>query len=404
MSPLAAVFNIAIIVGIVGIVVYWVRRFAVFRGYKEIEPDVHKLAELLKTEPVRDASDIVLAGHCGRFPTIIRFSQRLDTPGLNIQMRVPATVNFTLMPRSVSLTGQGRVVLRTGSATLDKRFLLRTDQPTEMRMFGSSQAVLTSLEQLCCSTQSGLALKGRTLELSEMTIPPFTANHVFDHVESMHVLADRLGEMPGSDNVKIEPLPPQGSSWTIRIALASGLVCLVALLLAQPYNRPSIIAGSTNAARPSGVPSADAGRIQNLRGWHVAQADDFSEPAARFLERNRIPISGRLNADFAGRGEALDSAYLLINNQGQRRVSMLSGGMVVYDAIFPHLDFVARIPKASAGKIKWISAPKNGPDGDALLVVQNVENPSASLVLLRHGAQTYSAQPADFTEIDLGPR
>lgn len=402
MAPLAAVLNIAIIVGIVGIIVYWVRRFAVFRGYKEIEPAIQRLAEILKTEPVRDASDIVLAGHCGRFPTIIRFSQKLDTPGLNIQMRVPATVNFTLMPRTVSLNGQGRVVMRTGNAALDKKFLLRTNQPTEMRMFAGSQATRASLEQLCCSTQSGLALKGRTLELSEMTIPAFTANHVFDHIESMRLLANRLGDMPGADNIKIEPLPPRGSSWTIRIALACGLVCLVALLLTQPYNRPSINTGFTTVASASGVAAADAGRIQNLRGWHVAKADDFSEPAARYMERNGIPVSGRVSADFAGLGDRLDSAYLLIDSKGQRRVSILAGGMVIYDAIFPQLDFVARIPKVNTEKIKWISAPKSGPDGDALLVVQNAENPSASLVLLRHGTQTYSARPADFTEIDLG--
>src|SRR6476660_1614152 len=44
MQPLALILNIAIVVGIVGIVVYWVRRFAVFLGYKAIEPDVLQIA------------------------------------------------------------------------------------------------------------------------------------------------------------------------------------------------------------------------------------------------------------------------------------------------------------------------------------------------------------------------
>jgi len=48
MQPLALILNIAIIVGIIGIVVYWVRHFAVFLGYKAIAPDVLKIAELLK--------------------------------------------------------------------------------------------------------------------------------------------------------------------------------------------------------------------------------------------------------------------------------------------------------------------------------------------------------------------
>lgn len=404
LSPLAVVFNIAIIVGIVGIIVYWVRRFAVFRGYKDIEPDVLRLAENLKSEAMREGNDVVVAGHSGVFPTIVRFSQKLDTPGLYIQMRVPSVLGFTLMPRTVQLDGEGRVVMRIGNPSLDKTFRLRTDYPMEMRMFAGTQAVLASLEQLCCSSQSGLALKDHTLEFSELTIPSFTAKHVSSHVQAMQALANRLQEMPGADNVKIEPLPPRGSSWTIRISLALGLVCLVTLLLIQPYDRPLIHPGIPNVAVTSGVPPADAERIQRLSGWHVAGAEDFSGLATRLLQAHGLAVSGRVQADFAGRGRPLDAAYLLTDKQGQRRVCMLAGEMVVYDAIFRRLDFLARIPKESLLKIKWISAPEFGADGDALLLVQDAENPSASLVLLRHGAKTYSAHPADFTQIDLGPQ
>ena len=101
MQPLALILNIAIVVGIVGIVVYWVRRFAVFLGYKAIEPDVLKIAELLKAQPLRDRSDVVLEGHYGGNPTIVRFSHRVDTPGLDIQMRVPAAISFFLMPKNI---------------------------------------------------------------------------------------------------------------------------------------------------------------------------------------------------------------------------------------------------------------------------------------------------------------
>jgi hypothetical protein len=47
------------------------------------------------------------------------------------------------------------------------------------------------------------------------------------------------------------------------------------------------------------------------------------------------------------------------------------------------------------------SGPSLPPDGDALLVVQNANDPTASVVLLRHGSQTLSARPADFNKIDL---
>lgn len=402
MQPLALVLNITIIVGIVGIIVYWVRRFAVFLGYKAIQPDVLQIAELLKTQPVRERSDVVIAGYYGGHPTIVRFSHRVDTPGLDIQMRVPATVNLFLVPKTMMAEGEGRVLLRTGSVSLDRRFNARTDHPTELRMLTAGSTMKASLEQLCCSTQTGLSIKDRAIELSELTIPPFTANHVFDHLQSMLALAKGVGDMPGADRIKVDPLPRRGSSWPVRVALAGGLVCLVALLFAQPYSHPSGANASGNTSTPpTGVTPADAARMQQLQGWQVARAEDFSVSAMRFLREHRLEPSGHILGDFGGRGAAVDSAYLLVDANGRRRVSMMAKGMVVYDAIFPQAEVLARISKSTVAKIQWVSAPQYPPDGDALLVIQNANDRTASVVLLRHGTQTHSARPADFTKIDL---
>ena len=81
---------------------------------------------------------------------------------------------------------------------------------------------------------------------------------------------------------------------------------------------------------------------------------------------------------------------------------MLSRGAVAYDAIFPKVEFLARISKNAMTKIQWMSSdPPLPSDGDGLLVVQNANDPTASVVLLRHGPQTLSARPADFNKIDL---
>jgi hypothetical protein len=403
MQPLALILNITIVVGIVGIVVYWVRRFAVFLGYKAIEPDVLQIAELLKAQPLRDRSDVVLEGHYGGNPTIIRFSHRVDTPGLDIQMRVPATLNLFLVPKNFATTNEGRVLMRTGSVPLDRRFNARTDHPMEFKMLTTGAAMKSSLEQLCCSTQTGLSVRDRTIELSELTIPPFTANHVFDHLQSMLTLAKTIQNMPGADRIKVDPLPRRGSSWPVRVALAGGLVCLVALLFTQPYNRMAGASANSNMIVPSpGVAPGDALRIQQLQGWHAAGRDDFSGAALRFLREHRLEASGRIAGDFGGRGAAADSAYLLVDTTGRRRVSMLTRGIVAYDAIFPKVDFLARISKSTMAKIQWMSSgPPLPPDGDGLLVVQNANDPTASVVLLRHGSQTLSARPADFNKIDL---
>lgn len=399
MSPLGVILNIAIVVGIVGILVYWVRRFAVFRGYKDIQSDVLRVAEFLKTQPTREGKDVVVAGYLGWLPTIVRFSKKLDTPGLHIEMRVPANFGLTIMPKTVALQGEGRVVMRTGSATLDKRFTARSDEPLEVRMVLGTAEALHSLEQLCCSTQTALSIKNHTVELSELAIPSFTGNHVLDHLSAMNVIANRIREMPGASAIRLKRLPPTGSGWTIRIALSLGLICLVALLFAQPANRPAAHF-NPNAGIPE-IPAEDAARLQQLQGWRLAKAGDFSNSGARFLREHNLPLSGRVAADFTGHGNATDAAYLLVNNDGRYRVSMLAGGAPAYDGIFSRVDALARIPKASMAKIKWKTAPQFESDGDALLVIQNTDDPTASLVLLRHGTQTYSAQPADYSQIDV---
>ena len=399
MSPTTIILDIAIVVGIIGIIVYWVRRFAVFRGYKDIESAVLAIANALESQAIRDSRDVVVGGKFRKRPTIVRFSRRMDTPGLEIQMRAPVTFDLWLMPRAVS-SSEGQVTMRSGSTELDKRFSMRTNFPAEARMLVADRAFLGGVEQLCCSTQTGLAMKGQTVQLSELTIPEFTANHVMDHLTAMAAVAERLEAMPGADQIKIEPLPRLGSSWTIRVTLALGLIGLVVLLFAQPYNRSR--AGDRTANKvSSGVPAADAAHIQRLEGWHVAGPDDFSAVATRFLRERQLPVAGRVTADFTGRSGPRDSAYLLLDANSQKRLVMLVSGVAVYDAIFPHADLIAAIPHRNLPAIEWSAAPQFAADGDALLVVENAEDPSRSVVLLRHGTQTYSARPVDFDKIDL---
>src|SRR5262249_910188 len=128
------------------------------------------------------------------------------------------------------------------------------------------------------------------------------ANHVFDHLQSMLIVAKSVGEMPGTDLVKVEPLPRRGSSWPVRVALAGGLVCLMALLFTQPYNHAAGANANVVPPPPSGMMPADATRLQQLQGWHVAKADDFSNSAMRMLQERNLAPSGHIAADFSGEG------------------------------------------------------------------------------------------------------
>jgi hypothetical protein len=207
--------------------------------------------------------------------------------------------------------------------------------------------------------------------------------------------------MPGGTEIVVQPLPPAVKSWPIRLALCFGLIALVAILLTQPYGAVESSSRGAALVNSSGVEPADAVHMQHLQGWHLAKPEELSETAIRFARNHGATRPGHIVGDFSGSGSANDSAYLLINNEGKRRVCLLAGSEVAYDAIFPKVDLLARIPKASFANIKWIAAPRTAPDGDALLVIENIQDPSASLVLLKHGVQIDSARPADFTQIDL---
>jgi hypothetical protein len=216
----------------------------------------------------------------------------------------------------------------------------------------------------------------------------------------MATLAHRIQKMPGATTINIEPWPRPANSVVIRVSLALGLLALIALLFTQPYSRPAA-GGAVASPVPSGVEAVDVSRLPRLSGWHVAGADDLGGGAAIFLRSHGAPLSGHVRADFAGTGSARDSAYLLLDAAGQHRVSMIAGGQLLYDAIFPNAQALARIPKATLARIQWTTSPQFAADGDGLLVIQNAENPTASLVLLKHGSQIYSARPADYNQIDL---
>jgi len=66
----------------------------------------------------------------------------------------------------------------------------------------------------------------------------------------MLTLAKTITNMPGADRIKVDPLPRRGSSWPVRVALAGGLVCLVALLFTQPYNRMAGASANSNTIVP----------------------------------------------------------------------------------------------------------------------------------------------------------
>jgi len=380
-------------------VAYSVYLSSLFYGYEEIRPDAAAIIELLKGDVARVENDLVIAGNHGGFPVVARFSQSQNRPGMRLQMGVPANFDLLLSPKALT-DERGRNSIRTGSQSLDTRFTAYTSQAVQARVFMGEKDALTHLEKLCCSSQTDVAIDFGSLELSEMLIPSPTASHVRDHLVSMDALARLLRRMPGSDTVIIVPWKKQ-RSWVMRGAIAVGLIAIFVLLFTQPGKEPAVVPQKAQAAIPEGILPAEAGHIPHLEAWRVVEKADFSYGAAQFLLDHQLPATGRLSGRFNGPGASPDFALLLSNSAGQKRVIIMSGVVPAYDAVYSRVDLIAVIPKDSLGGVEWLTAPRAIADGDGLLVVEDADNPSASLVLLRHEKQTYSARPANFTRINL---
>jgi hypothetical protein len=403
MSSFALTLIIAIAALLVGIVVFFVQRFKLYRSYEEIAGDARKITSTLKAEVFRDGDDLVLSGSYGGFPTVVRFSHGQNTPGLNIQMRSAAAFDLSLSPKKVT-TAKGRTVVRTGNNSLDARFSARTDHPAQTKMVFNSQPALQQLEKLCCSSQTEFGISPGLLELSELAIPNYAARHVVEHITSMEVVAALIQKMPGAQTVKFEPIRQSSSRWLFRAITIAGGVTIVALLLTH-REKDTTLASSRKSSSvvPEGMTAVDASKIQRLQGWHVAREADFSTSASDYLRNNDLALSGHVTADFAGDGGLPDSAYLLRDSKGRSRISLVIDGVTAYDAIFPRADLIAGIPKANLQNVQWVAAPEFPPDGDALLVVQDAGSSASAVMLLKHGSQIYSARPADFTKLNPYP-
>jgi hypothetical protein len=184
---------------------------------------------------------------------------------------------------------------------------------------------------------------------------------------------------------------------------ALGTVLLLAIIVAL-FSFPAKKAADTQRAAPPYVPAGmeplDGEHVPRLDGWRLASSDDFSPAAAQFLEQHSLPANGKLKADFDGNGNPNDSAYLLIDGQGKRRIVMLAGGIASYDSIYA-VDLIAPVPKANLANIQWSTDKPLESDGDGLLLVKDVTDPRSGLVLVLHNKQIDSAHPLDFTTINL---
>jgi hypothetical protein len=404
MPPIAVAFGILILVAVAGIVITMVRGKSTYSGYESIAGEVRAIAKTLaNAETFRDGNDVVVSGNYHRLPTIIRFSYDENTPGVNIHMKAPATFTMSIVPKGARAT-EGRVLVRTPDDMFDARFTTRSDNPTQAKMFTSGRATMQALQKVCCSSKTFFTVTPGAIELSELVIPePYTAQHLNDHIGMMGKLAQQLGEMPGSESVKIRAMEHEKSSWLLKGAVAAGILAAVIVVVAatQDYGKEPHLDSGRNPDAPMGMVGADIPLIANLKGWRLATDADFSPAAAGWLRGNGQQASGRISGDFTGQGP-VDAAYLLVNDEtGKRRIVMVGHNALRFDSLFDQIGVIGLLPADKVSSTEWALSPSGTPDGDGLVVIADGNDPASATVFFLQGQKVLVAKPADYNSLRL---
>ncbi len=383
----------------VGGLVTFFHRASTYRGYQDLAGEARQIAKALKGDVFRDGTDLVVSGSQGSWPVIVRFSHAENTPGLNIRMQAPASFTLWISARSRGSV-EGRAQLRTGDHTFDGRFSTRSDHPTQATLLLGTKYLVSGLQKLCCSLNTFLAITTGAIEVTEVVTPyPDTARHVLGHLQLMEKLAKFLKAMPGAEQVRIKPIRKERHI-VGRLAISAGILAAVVTVVAAMENPQGSAPKIKLSDVPKGMVPLDAIRIPGLMGYRLANPGEFDEKALSWLRANQLEASARVTGDFAGKGQALDAAYVLVGTDGSRRVVLVAGRENRYDIKYANVGVIARVPKAEAASIQWTGTPPQ-PDGDGLLILRKLGDTSSAVVVFISSGRVITATPADYELIHL---
>ncbi len=407
MHPIASAVLIVFFVALSGVIIVALIKHRSLSGYEELGADTRALAQTLKGEFFRDGGDLVISGHWGNLPTVIRFSRDENTPGLNMVMRAQASFTLSVVPKGARAT-EGRVLVKSNDEMFDARFHTRTDHPTQARMLLGSKKVIQQLAKLVCSSSTFFTISTGSLELSELVIPEHnTGGHVVEHLKSLGRMAEEVAAMPGAEKIKVERIKSEGNK-VVRVALAVGVVAAVIAVVGAMEAPPAVRATEEGAIVVEGIPPLDMPQLKGVERpradgsapFRLAGAADYDAAAVAWLRGNRVTPSGRIEGDFSGTRSVRDVGYVLIDvEDGSRRIALLANGSNRYDATFPEVALAARVRRGVAGTIQWVGKGPQNSDGDGLLIVRQANDRASGLVLFLKGNVVISGVPQDWQQI-----
>ena len=191
--------------------------------------------------------------------------------------------------------------------------------------------------------------------------------------------------------VQVRPRVSKG----MMVALIASAVLLMAWMAMRSSNDRTGAKG-----QPAGVAPEDASRIPRIDRTRLATLEDFDPDAVSWLHDSGQQVSGKISGFYSGSKKS--NAYILVGKDNERRVVILAGGQLQYNAEYPRVAIAACVPMELARKIKWADAVPPESDGDGLLLVRAADAPASGVVLFLRGSQVLSASPVDYREVRFG--
>lgn len=400
LSPIVIAILIIGVVAVVGIALNGSRRDATFAGYEDVAHDLKRIRRRLRAQLRRDGKDIVMDGEWRNLPVHLRLSHREDAPGVHLRIPARATFALEVVPRR-SPSQSRRPAVQIPEVALEPRYVLRSDSPAEARLFAGMSKVPQSLQVICASSRTSVAIEKGAVEVAEPVLPQhYLAERILRQIAAVAELAIAFEAMPHSDLLRV-PAVRRERGIVGRVALVAGVVMAVVAVASASYETRSKPAPALEAQAPEGISLGDAMHITNVWRWTLAQEGDFDPAAVRWLHDRNQNALGKIGLDMSGSGMAAVAYSLSRPNPRSMRIVVLEGGDTKYDVTYSSVAAVVRVPAQALSQVEWTSPPTAQPDGDALLLIMHLDDATSGLILYSHAGRVLSAAPADFQQIPL---
>jgi hypothetical protein len=235
------------------------------------------------------------------------------------------------------------------------------------------------------------------IEVAQSSFPQhYLARRVLRQIGQIAELAAAFEAMPHSDLIHVPAIRHQRGILG-RAAMVTGMVATVVAVASASYETNWKPGRKVVTPVPKGMSLSDTVHINGIWRWRLAEQSDFDAAGIRWLGDHNQPALAKFDVDLGGNGSSA-VAYALARTT-EFRIVVLENSDLKYDATYPKVAFMARVPAQALSQIEWAAAPANQPDGDGILLVMHTDDPTSGILLYSHEGRVYSAAPANYQSI-----